>query len=62
MREKETRHTERCLREWWDGVAWPPAFFWGAGVELVSMVDFVSGHTVGQDGMEGRVPQRNASL
>ena len=36
-----------------------PSIFWGAGVELVSMVDFVS---VGQNGVEGRVPQTSASL
>ena len=63
-RAKEMRQRQRqrgvCGVVGWSCLA--PSIFGGAGVELVSMVDFVSGYTVGQDGVEGRVPQRNASL
>ena len=60
MRERRSQR-QRCLWEWWDGVAWPPAFFGAAGVNL-SPWWILSLATVGQDGVEGRVPQRSASL
>ena len=59
MRERD-RDRGVCGVVGWSCLA--PSIIWGAGVEPVSMVDFVSGYTVGRDGVEGRVPQRNASL